>query len=114
MYVNGVIYTNVNVSTFDVIENLCKEAGLLTRDGLARVEDGKIVMYWLDIFDKTQKTVIYDKPFDVKYAATLISLYEQTKEFLRLYEKEKKEIEYNYAFNTDSDYKTAYRLELKR
>ncbi len=114
MYVNATIFRGVNVNTFDIIKGLCEEAGLLTRDGLARVEDGKIVVYWLDSFDKTQKTVIYDKPFDVKYAATLISLYEQTKEFLSLYEKEKKEIEYNNAFNTDSDYKTAYRLELKR
>ncbi len=110
MDLNGTIYTTVSVDTYDIIKGLCKSVGVIDKTDtvVAHLEDGKIVEYSLDIFDKTERRVLYDQPFDVQYAATLLSLFEQTRAYLRLSEENKVDSDNN------DDYRTAYMLELRR
>ena len=111
MDLNGTIYTNVSVETYDVIKELCRSIGIIDKSDsvVVHIEDGKIVEYSLDIFDQTERRVLYDQPFDVKYATTLLSLFIQTREYLHLPDEVTDKVNYD-----NGDYRTAYRLELKR
>ena len=116
MYINGEVYTKFSVESFDLIKQLCEEIGVLEKDGtVAKIEKDQIVTYELDIFDKTNRVILYDKPYDVKLASTLINLYEQAKEYVDLPEGYREDAEKRNSYrDSNYDYKTAYRLQLKR
>ncbi len=116
MYINGNVYTKFSVESFDLIKQLCEEIGVLEKDGtVAKIEKDQIVTYELDIFDKTNRVILYDKPYDVKLASTLINLYEQAKEYVDLPAGYREDAEKRNSYRcSDYDYRTAYKLQLKR
>ena len=107
MDLRGTIYTSVDVDTFYIIQKLCQEIGVVDKLGkiCVHIEGNEIVEYKLDIFDKSERKVLYDQPFDVQYAMTLISLYKQTCRYLALKESEVKK---------SDDYQTAFKLDIRK
>ena len=113
MYINGTIYTKVDINATDMIEEICKNAGIIDSCGRVVIHPEKddktgkdvIAVYDLDIFDKSQRRVLYDKPFDVEYAQVLSQLWTMTHE----YEKLK-----NADIDGSEDYQTAQHLGLRR
>ena len=99
-------YNKINIDSYEIIQKLCQCIGVVDNRGnvCAHLEDNKIVSYEVSIYGEIVKHVLYDQPFDVQYANTLIKLYEKTCEYLILEDTDKEQ---------SSDYKTAYRLELK-
>ncbi len=106
MDIQGIIRTSIDVDAFEVIQRLGQDIGVIDRTGriIGRVVNHQIVEYSLDIFDQVEKRVLYDQPFDVRFASTLISLYQQAYQFLQLQAEE---------IYQSSDYKTAHRLNVK-
>ena len=75
----------------------------------AELKDNKIMTYWYDEFEDKHTKVLYDQPFDVKYAATLIQLYNLSNNYLKLFD---------YINNRNSgridDYQTVKKLKLEK
>lgn len=110
MKLKGIIHTEVEVESFSVIKSLCQAIGVVDDSGrlIAEVRMGKIVNIELNEFGNKHINVLYDQPFDVNYASTLMKLYELSNNYLLLSE---------YMENrTDgcTDYQTVNRLKLKK
>ena len=111
MKVSGTIYTEFDVESFEVIKNLCQTIGIVDENGNLFVElkDNKVVKSWLDEWNDRHVEVIYDQPFDVKYASTLMKLYELSCNYLTLYEH----IKYRKDGRLE-DYQTVNKLKLEK
>jgi hypothetical protein len=111
MTINGIIHSEVEVSSYYAIRNLCKEIGLVDDRGniIVKIDNGNVLHFWYDEWDDYHEIVLYDQPFDVKYSSTLLNLYTQTCEYLELPEEIR-----NKVNNHHGDYRVASKLELKR
>ena len=107
MDLNGMIYTKVDVDTFQVIQRLGQDIGVIDHSGhiCGYIEGDEIATYELDIFDKSERHVLYNQPFDVQFAKTVMSLYQQTQAYLKLKAED---------IRKSTDYKTAYKLQIGR
>ena len=111
MKVKGIIHAEFDVDSFDIITKLCQDIGVVDEEGriLAELKDNKIITYWYDEWEEKHVKVLYDQPFDVKYASTLIQLYNLSDNYLKLSD---------YINNRTSgrldDYQTVKRLKLER
>ena len=108
MKINGIIHTQFDVESFDAITSLCQAIGVVDDEGtlVATLRNNQIEKRYLDEFGKTKIQVLYNQPFDVKYASTLIQLYELSCNYLKLEELIKSRTE------PTEDYKTVNRLNL--
>lgn len=90
---------------------MCQEICVVNEYGtvIGELKDGKIVIHYEDTYGLVHENVLYDQPFDIQYALTLMSLYRQTCKYLNLPE----EI-HDKANRSFGDYRTACKLELIR
>ena len=98
--------TSIDIDTFRIVHKLCESIGIVDDAGklCAEVSGNKIVEKKVDYYGNLQEKVLYSEPFDVQYAATLISLYKQTCLYMNLNRG---------AIEKSNDYKTASRLGLE-
>lgn len=111
MKVKGTIYTEFDVDSYEAIRKLCETVGLVSERGnlITEVIDGEVIVYRLDGRNEEYTEVLYDQPFDVEYASTLIKLYQQTKDYLKLPEETLDSIT---GYN--GDYRTVYKLKIRK
>ena len=111
MKVEGIIYAECDVNSYEAIKVLCQTAGLVSERGylITEVIDGKVIVYKLDGRNEEYTEVLYDQPFDVEYASTLIKLYQQTKDYLNL---PKETLDSITGYN--GDYQIACKLKIRR
>ncbi len=98
-------HTIIDIDTFRIVHKLCESIGIVDDSGklCAEVSENKIVEKNVDCYGNLQEKVLYSEPFDVQYAATLISLYKQTCLYLNLNKR---------VVEESNDYKTASRIGL--
>lgn len=111
MKVKGTICTEFDVEVFDVITNLCQVIGVVDENGnlVAKQENNRIIKFWFDEWNDKHTEVLYNQPFDVKYASALIKLYELSNNYLMLSEYMK-----NRTDGRIEDYQTVSKLKIKK
>ena len=111
MKVKGTISTEFDVEAFDVITNLCQIIGVVDENGnlVAKQENNRIIKHWLDEWNDKHTEVLYNQPFDIKYASTLIKLYELSSNYLML----SGYIE-NRTDGRTEDYQTVGKLKIRK
>lgn len=111
MKVKGTISTEFDVEAFDVITNLCQIIGVVDENGnlVAKQENNRIIKHWFDEWNDKHTEVLYNQPFDIKYASTLIKLYELSSNYLML----SGYIE-NRTDGRTEDYQTVGKLKIRK
>lgn len=109
MKVNGTVSAEFDVESFDIIKSLCQIVDIVDANGTLSVElkNDKIYKCWLDESGIKRTEVLYDQPFDVKYALTLMRLYELSNNYLTL-------SEYIKDRTDTTDYQTMSKLKIKK
>lgn len=116
MITDGRVFTQVDVDAAKCIEKMCQEIGVVDKCGntIGELDDGKIFARYEDEYGIRREYLLYDKPFDVEYAAILINLYKKTCEYQRLLDESYERGKNGKDLDKTGDYKIAYRLELMR
>ncbi len=109
MKLNGTIRAEFDVESFEVITNLCQAIGIVDENGTLSVElkNNRIMKWWLDEYGIKRTEVLYDQPFDVKYASSLMNLYELSNNYLTL-------SDYIKDRNDTNDYQTVNKLKIRK
>lgn len=109
MKINGTFCGEFDVDSFAVITELCQILGVVDEEGdlVATLKDKKIVKYSYDKWGKRHTKVLYDQPYDVQYASSLMRVYELSNNYLKLlpYMKDRN--------NGTNDYQTATKLKIR-
>lgn len=111
MKIKGTIYTEVEVDSFSVITDLCQTIGVVDENGVlqAKLMNDKILKISTNEFGNKRFEVLYEKPFDVQYAASLMRLYELSSNYLLLSDYMRKRED-----GQTEDYQTVKSLKLEK
>lgn len=110
------MFTQVYVDAYKCIEKMCQEIGVVDECGncIGVLDNGKIFARYDDEYGISREYLLYDKPFDVEYAAILINLYKKTCEYQRLLDESYERGKNGKDLDKTGDYRIARRLELTK
>jgi len=91
MKIKGIIHTEVEVTGYEVIKQMCEKLGLVNEQGdvIAKVEHNKVYTLYNDIYEGLSYEIKYYKPYDVMFCTKLLELYNMISTYMELSDKEK-------------------------